>query len=951
MASLVSSLDSVGNFYLTGLNIDISVPAGGSLLFSGAQYTQTTGSSGAISSAFSFEAWIYITSISATQQIVFSTNTTNGPVCQFNNAGFSIARGISGGSGTIDATFAYTFALNTWYHVVWSRSGTGAGQAYGLVNGSLISTGTASFAYLDQTIRLGASSGVPGLYFSGYLTNARFVNGSTAYAAGSYTVPTTNLPRITNAIYMINVTSSATYLTDSSTINFTTNQTGGVTYNALSPYGLTSLGNTSSDFDEVTKPVGVIERQYANGIHQISGIYDEVTIPDLQYSTLFNGSGNYLSTLSTTAFDFSTGDFTLEAWIYPIDAGRTADASKFGGIITQYVSASVTNSWYFGIGISGGVFSSITFNSSDVTRVNATGLSYALNTWYHVACVRYSGTMTIYINGVSVGSASYSSAISYNASASVNIGRSAYADLYENWLRGYISNARIVKGTAVYTSNFTPPTQTLVAIANTSLLTCQNSTFVDNSNNNFAITNTGSPKTISFPVGYCNSFNGSGQYLTVASNTALQLTTGDFTIEGWIYTNSFTNSPSIYYKRATRTIFAHVGIGTISAGRLALLVSNAAGSAWTINDSSSMPVMSTNTWYHFALVRNGNNIQMYLNGTQYINSTAITSATTIRDDGSAVSIGAAAADGGGISLPYDGYISNLRIVKGTALYANTGFIPTPPLTAVGNTVLLTCQSSTIIDNSLNAFAITNTGGVITIGPPVISPEKKLYADGTYQISGQFDEFTMRNNSYSASLNGSTQYFTIAGDATKFGFGTGDFTIEFWVYPTALGSRRDFIDMGDASTSGPLIWFDGTSSLQYYYLSTRITASGVLTVNTWHHIALSRSSGSSRLFVNGVQVGSTYADTLNYSGTGTIYIGRNQGASLGFVAGYMSNLRIVKGTGLYTTNFNPSLKPLNAIANTSLLTLQNSTIFDNSIYAANVANVGPVTTIISTLPFF
>lgn len=950
MANLVSTLDSTGNLLLGNYGTFDEVSMGEySMGFNGISQYLTVANNAAFtlgSGDFTMECWIYLTGYSAAYSlstyaaeiISKDANASNSRAFNFQLNGTatswtSLSVNLFTTNTTLITTTAnYSFSLNTWYHVAVVRQ---SGTVTFYVNG--VSIGGGSNATNIQTTASAVTIGYENFvgvnnyeyYFPGFMSNLRVVKGTAVYTSDF--IPLAPLPVVSGTSLL---TGQGPTITDSSTNAFTITNVGGVTTNtAIVPY---------SSYVEV--------RQYANGIHQISGSYDEVTLPDLEYSTLFNGSGNYLSTPSSTSFDFGTNDFTIEAWIYPIDAGRTADASKFGGIITQYVSASITNSWYFGIGISGGVFSSITFNSSDVTRVNATGLSYALNTWYHVACVRYSGTMTIYINGVSVGSASYSSAISYNASASVNIGRSAYADLYENWLRGYISNARIVKGTAVYTSNFTPPTQTLVAIANTSLLTCQNSTFVDNSNNNFAITNTGSPKTISFPVGYCNSFNGSGQYLTVASNTALQLTTGDFTIEGWIYTNSFTNSPSIYYKRATRTIFAHVGIGTISAGRLALLVSNAAGSAWTINDSSSMPVMSANTWYHFALVRNGNNIQMYLNGTQYINSTAITSATTIRDDGSAVSIGAAAADGGGISLPYDGYISNLRIVKGTALYANTGFIPSLPLTAVGNTVLLTCQSPTIIDNSPNAFSITNTGNVSVLYAPVNPPQRRQYPDGSCYISGEFDEIKFLNNSYSASLNGSTQYFTVAGSSTKFGFGTGDFTVEFWVYPTALGSRRDFIDMGDGTVSGPLIWFDGSGGLQYYLSSTRITASGVLTTNKWHHIALSRSAGSSRLFINGLQGGSTYADTINYSGTGTVHIGRNQGAAVGFVAGYMSNLRILKGTGAYTANFTPSLSPLTTIANTTLLTLQNSTIRDNSIYAANLSNIGPVTTIVSTLPF-
>jgi hypothetical protein len=126
-------------------------------------------------------------------------------------------------------------------------------------------------------------------------------------------------------------------------------------------------------------------------------------------------------------------------------------------------------------------------------------------------------------------------------------------------VNGYISNARLVIGSALYTSDFTPSKSPLTAVSGTSLLTCASNRFQDKSSNNFTITPAGdvAVKTASpFPQarefkkpqrGWCVPFNGSTQRLeTPAASVAngLQLGTSDFTIEFWIK-----GKPQSGYKR------------------------------------------------------------------------------------------------------------------------------------------------------------------------------------------------------------------------------------------------------------------------------------------------------------------------------------------------------------------------------------------------------------------
>ena len=159
------------------------------------------------------------------------------------------------------------------------------------------------------------------------------------------------------------------------------------------------------------------------------------------------------------------------------------------------------------------------------------------------------------------------------------------------------------------------------------------------------------------------------------------------------------------------------------------------------------------------------------------------------------------------------------------------------------------------------------------------------------------------------------------------FGTGDFTIEFWI----LRNNSDnavFLDWrhttGGAQGVRITLYADG--NLKFFNNGgNQISGSDPLTTNSWHHVALARGSSSTRLFVNGVQFGSTYSDSSDYEGpldSGGIYIGRFGGGGYDTKA-YISNLRIVKGTALYTSDFTPPQSELTLVDGTSVLCCQDS----------------------------
>ena len=207
-------------------------------------------------------------------------------------------------------------------------------------------------------------------------------------------------------------------------------------------------------------------------------------IPVSAYSAQFNGS-SYLNAPSNAVFALGTGDFTAEAWVYTTSISSTVqqfviDVGGYGG---------------FGFGIYSNKIHIAQTGVADLTDF-ATTLTN--NTWYHIALVRSSGSTKAYVNGIQQGTA-YTDSTSYTASGITTIG-SHYDGTIK--LTGYISNARIVKGLAIYTGTFTVPTSPLgtsqaagtniaaVTPSQVSLLTCNGPGITDSSPNAFTLINT-----------------------------------------------------------------------------------------------------------------------------------------------------------------------------------------------------------------------------------------------------------------------------------------------------------------------------------------------------------------------------------------------------------------------------------------------------------------------------
>ena len=204
-------------------------------------------------------------------------------------------------------------------------------------------------------------------------------------------------------------------------------------------------------------------------------------------------------------------------------------------------------------------------------------------------------------------------------------------------------------------------------------------------------------------------------------------------------------------------------------------------------------------------------------------------------------------------------------------------------------------------------------GISTNWIDVFGGNSGTLLNGTYHTDGPFP------GAGYVEFDGTSDYLDI-GSSADFAFGTGDFTIEVWVYLKA--NSVGVIYSNEVSNSLFLYLSSGNLVVRNYGTSDLFNLAGP-SLNTWTHIALSRSGTDLRLFFNGVQQGGTVTNSTNWTQNGAEIGAYGNGTQS--LNGYMSNLRVVKGTALYTAAFTPPTKPLTDISGTKLLTCQGSTI--------------------------
>ena len=511
----------------------------GSVSFNGSSQYLTVPSSAAFtfgSGDFTVEAWIRPATVTGTKAIAgIFVSGTGGWYFGLNGNTLRLS------SGFVDYDGATSMIANTWYHVAATKS-SGFLRMY--VNGVQVGTTTDVSGQnwtIQNTLYVGRLNGEASWYWNGYISNFRIVKGVAVYTAnfnpGTNPLTSTQSANVngnpslaitgTSTSLLLNTPNTASFLTDSSTNNFTVTNVGTATSNALAPVAsfatptgpLTSTQSANQNGSPSAAITGTSTGVLLNTYYGASFLADASTnnltvtnvasvtsstlspfTPATPGSVLFNGTNQVLTIPDNAVFEMS-GDFTLEAWFY-----MTASPTDQGDIITKGASGNFQPySVYVNASNAITLKSSSTGLAWDVANAVTFG-TVTLNTWNHVAVSRSGTAMRLFLNGTLNATITNGLAL-YNNAFPVGIGaRSDATELFT----GYISNARIVKGVAVYTSAFTPSTVPLTstqsanvngtpsaAITGTSTSLLLNTVtgleyLKDSSSNNFTVTNVGS---------------------------------------------------------------------------------------------------------------------------------------------------------------------------------------------------------------------------------------------------------------------------------------------------------------------------------------------------------------------------------------------------------------------------------------------------------------------------
>lgn len=377
------------------------------------------------------------------------------------------------------------------------------------------------------------------------------------------------------------------------------------------------------------------------------------------------------------------------------------------------------------------------------------------------------------------------------------------------------------------------------------------------------------------------SFDGTDDYLSLPNHSDFTFGSGNWTVEAFVNVNAIDTNYKCIYSASYGVQFY------VYNNQLHLAINDTDNTSGYMIASFSLygQIASAGVWYHVAAYRDGSNFYCSVDGA--VTAMGTSSATIATPSAQAPSIGI----WGNTSLPMNGYISNLRVIKGTALYGSSNFTaPSSPLTAVTNTKLLTCCSNRFKDKSTSAHTITP------------SSVPKIQPFSPFAPSAEYDASTM---------GGSGHFVRTTNDSISFSdsslaIGSGDFTIEGWYYFDGNYTSSVGLFQQEDGVSAPAIgwWPAYSNGFQIYYGAsgtwTGTTNSGIRMFE-WIHIAFVRSSGTIKVYVNGVSKAGSISDTTNYTST-NFKIGQYYSTGYG-MEGYISNFKMSLNA-IYTSNFTP-----------------------------------------------
>jgi len=409
-------------------------------------------------------------------------------------------------------------------------------------------------------------------------------------------------------------------------------------------------------------------------------------------SNFYAGSGDFTGSstqkridyaTSGGAFGFGTADFTIEWWMY---ATTNADGNHYVWDTTGQKSSLIRKN-------GGGMTFETNGSSGSIGEVTILSSgSYNLNKWAHWAVVRDGDTVYVYIDGVLKQKTTGFSGVNFG---DVN----GHIGGYNGGGAGFNPDAhlqdfRIYKGIAKYTGTsvgtqyFTVPSRSPDVLPDTPSGV------------------SGGSKLTKITDGAVI-FDGSGDYLNLANSSDFVVGTGDFTMECYIYQKSQGSEATVFgLKHTGGSGWTGYKFYINTSGGFVFYAEDAGSGDWDIILSAGNGTVSLNRWHHLSATRNGNTFRVFVDGVEKASST---SSVDLNDGGDGFYI----SQNGGNQQYFNGFISNVRVIKGTALYTSSFTPPTRALTNVTNTKLLCCQSNTsATEGAVKPGTITANGDAV-----------------------------------------------------------------------------------------------------------------------------------------------------------------------------------------------------------------------------------------------
>lgn len=623
------------------------------------------------------------------------------------------------------------------------------------------------------------------------------------------------------------------------------------------------------------------------------GSFSPFTADEGTWGVEFEESNSDHLIMDHSDFTFGTGDYTIECFVFFTGNSNTSGGIFAGGDPNDAVTVPA-------LALRDTTGLTIYYGTGQQKITGNTGL-LSLGVWYHLAMVRASGVVRVYKDGALVTWDDNSTTVNDtgNITSSKFVIGKYYSDNYS--LDGRISNFRVVKGSAVYTgTSFTPPTTPLTDITNTVLLTCRNNRFMDASSEANAVSVAGgTPKVKPFSpfsssTTYTTAKGGSVQVpthvapnnLTIAATSDFAFGTGDYTLEAWVYPTDLYNSATI-----GNFVIDFRSSGNTGANFMYLGVNGSGDGVLVPFSGSAVSGIDKNAWNHIAVSRESGTERTFINGV----FKASTSNTTNFSTNATATIASRYAENNSNWSQVEGYISNLRVVKGTAVYTSTFTCPTAPVGDITNTKLLA--------NFTNAALFDQAGktNLDTVGNTQLSTSVKKFGTASAKFDETGDTATIRDSLY---------------------LGGGDYTIEGFVYFNSAPTDGQGLFVFDSQSLnnragyGPAL---GTYAHSPYagkwhsYYGTQASAGTGTQGNsettpsgtTWIHFAYVRTSGVIKIFIDGSQIGSNINFSNIYSANNIITLGGYYSSSY-LLNGYLDSWRVTL-KARYTSNFTAPTK--------------------------------------------